>query len=276
MFVDAENPRRRVETFMLESWLDHLRQHERVTEADRQVQAQVHAFHRGAAPPKVTHLMPATSRRCYAATECVGTRSISSLPSRRRTGARRWSTCSINSVEGGASVNFVQPMTRAKAEAWSAGALASHARGERLIFAATIADRLDGTVQLIPATQENQAFRADIAKMLVHRRVRNLGVGTALLTAAEDEARRIGRTLLTLDTQTGGAGERLYARLGWTKFGEVPGYATSANGRCAGSCELLLQESLSQPDRAKPRAATSAGPAPPLGLHWPGLRWRAR
>ena len=137
----------------------------------------------------------------------------------------------IDSVEGGASVNFVQPMTRAKAEAWWAGALASHARGERLIFAAAMADRLDGTVQLIPATQENQAFRADIAKMLVHSRVRNLGVGTALLTAAEDEARRIGRTLLTLDTQTGGAGERLYARLGWTKFGEVPGYATSADGR---------------------------------------------
>ena len=134
-------------------------------------------------------------------------------------------------VEGGASVNFVQPMTRTKADAWWAGALASHARGERLIFAATIADRLDGTVQLIPATQENQVFRADIGKMLVHRRARSLGVGTALLMAAEDEARRIGRTLLTLDTQTGGAGERLYARLGWTKFGEVPGYATSADGR---------------------------------------------
>ena len=87
-------------------------------------------------------------------------------------------------------------------------------------------------IEVIPATQENQAFRADLAKMLVHSRVRSLGVGTALLTAAEDEARRIGRTLLTLDTQTGGAGERLYASLGWIKFGEVPGYATSANGRC--------------------------------------------
>ena len=44
---------------MLESWLDHLRQHERVTEADRRLQAQVHAFHRGDAPPKVTHLIAA-------------------------------------------------------------------------------------------------------------------------------------------------------------------------------------------------------------------------
>lgn len=133
----------------------------------------------------------------------------------------------VDSVEGGASVNFVWPMTRAKAEAWWDGALASHTRGERLIFTAEAGDRVDGTVQLILALQENQAFRADIAKMLVHRRARRQGLGAALLLAAEHEAHRISRTLLTLDTATGGAGERLYARLGWTKFGEVPGYATS-------------------------------------------------
>jgi Transmembrane secretion effector len=50
LFTDAENPRRQLEAFMLESWLDHLRQHERVTEADRQLQARVNAYHRGAAP----------------------------------------------------------------------------------------------------------------------------------------------------------------------------------------------------------------------------------
>ena len=59
VFADAENPRRRVETFMLETWLDHLRQHERVTEADRELQQQVLAFHRGKAPPRVTHLIAA-------------------------------------------------------------------------------------------------------------------------------------------------------------------------------------------------------------------------
>ncbi|MFZ1427546.1 MAG: MFS transporter [Geminicoccaceae bacterium] len=57
VFTDAENPSRQVETFMLESWLDHLRQHERVTEADRLVQQAVHGFHRGPVPPKVTHLL---------------------------------------------------------------------------------------------------------------------------------------------------------------------------------------------------------------------------
>jgi GNAT superfamily N-acetyltransferase len=136
----------------------------------------------------------------------------------------------IDSVGGGASVNFVWPMTRAKAETWWEGALASHARGERLIFTAEAdGGRVDGTVQLILAAQENQAHRADLAKLLVHSRARRQGLGAALTRAAEDEARRIGRTLLTLDTETGSAADRLYLKLGWTKYGEVPGYATSAD-----------------------------------------------
>lgn len=135
----------------------------------------------------------------------------------------------VDSVENGASVNFIWPMTRAKAETWWDAALASHARGERLIFAAEAERRLDGTVQLILAPQENQTFRADLAKMLVHSRARRRGLGAALMRAAEDEARRIGRTLLTLDTEAGSAGERLYARMGWIKFGAVPGYAARAD-----------------------------------------------
>lgn len=137
----------------------------------------------------------------------------------------------VATVAGGASVNFVWPMTRTKAETWWEGALASHARGERLILTAEADARLDGTVQLILAPQENQAFRAELAKLLVHPRARRQGLGAALMRAAEDEARRIGRTLLTLDTETGSAAERLYTRLGWTKYGEVPGYATTADNR---------------------------------------------
>jgi GNAT superfamily N-acetyltransferase len=131
----------------------------------------------------------------------------------------------VDSVESGGAVNFIWPMTRAKAEQWWRGALASQAAGERLIFAAECEGQMVGTVQMILAPQENQSFRADIAKMLVLSSARRQGVGEALLKAAESEARRIGRTLLTLDTRTGEAGERLYARMGWVKFGEVPDYA---------------------------------------------------
>ncbi|MGB6118430.1 MAG: GNAT family N-acetyltransferase [Mesorhizobium sp.] len=136
----------------------------------------------------------------------------------------------IDAVESGAGVSFVLPMTRAKAEHWWDDALASMARGERMIFVAELNGRADGTVQLVPAPQENQTFRADIAKMLVHRRARRMGLGRALLEAAEQEASQLGRDLLTLDTVTDSAGERLYAGCGWTKFGVVPGYALTASG----------------------------------------------
>jgi GNAT superfamily N-acetyltransferase len=148
----------------------------------------------------------------------------------------------VDSVEGGASENFVWPMTREKAGRWWDGALASHARGERLIFTAETKGRLDGTVQLILAPQENQFFRADIAKLLVHRRARGHGLAATLMDAAEAEARRLGRTLLTLDTESGSAGERLYTRLGWTKFGEVPGYATCADGSARKACSFFYKE----------------------------------
>ncbi|MDD5328650.1 MAG: MFS transporter [Sulfuricella sp.] len=57
LFNDIEDPGRMVECFMVESWLEHLRQHERVTVADRDVSEKARAFHRGEEPPKVTHLL---------------------------------------------------------------------------------------------------------------------------------------------------------------------------------------------------------------------------
>jgi GNAT superfamily N-acetyltransferase len=147
----------------------------------------------------------------------------------------------IDAVDHGASVNFIRPMTRTKARDWWDGALESQARGERLIFAAEAGDVVNGTVQLVLAPQENQAFRGDLAKMLVHSRARRRGLGEALLHAAEREARRIGRTLLTLDTETGSAGERLYTRLGWSRFGVVPGYATSPDGSRRDNCSFFYK-----------------------------------
>jgi len=140
----------------------------------------------------------------------------------------------IDCVEGGASVSFMLPMTRAKADAFWRGASAAVARGERLVFAAEdAAGAIVGTVQIVLAQPENQPHRGDLAKMLVHRRARRQGLGAALLTAAEEGARRAGKTLLVLDTASDDA-ERLYARNGWQRCGEIPSYALRPDGRpCA-------------------------------------------
>jgi len=147
----------------------------------------------------------------------------------------------VDAVESGASVNFVWPMTRQKAENWWTGALASHAAGERVIFAAEQDGKLLGSVQLMFPGQENQAHRADIGKLLVHSAARRNGLGAALMQAAEAEARRLGRKLLVLDTETGSAGDRLYGRLGWTRFGIVPAYAMSADNSHLADCSFYYK-----------------------------------
>jgi GNAT superfamily N-acetyltransferase len=141
----------------------------------------------------------------------------------------------IDCVEGGASVSFMLPITRAKAESFWRGVSASVARGERVVLAAEEEDgTIVGTVQVILNLAENQPHRGDIAKMLVHRRARRRGVGAALLAAAEQSALNAGKTLLVLDTVTGSDGERLYARLGWQRCRVIPDYALWPDGRlCA-------------------------------------------
>ncbi|MEZ4728758.1 MAG: GNAT family N-acetyltransferase [Caldilineaceae bacterium] len=136
----------------------------------------------------------------------------------------------IDCVEGGASVSFMLPMTRTKANTFWHSAAASVARGERLILAAEDAmGAIVGTVTVILQQPENQPHRGDIAKMLVHRRARRQGVGAALLAAAERSALAAGKTLLVLDTASADA-ERLYARQGWQRCGVIPDYALLPDG----------------------------------------------
>ena len=140
----------------------------------------------------------------------------------------------IDCVEGGASVSFMLPMTRAKADAFWRGIATSVARGDRLVLVAEDpGGAIVGTVQVILAQPENQPHRGDLAKMLVHRRARRHGIGGALLQAAERGAVAAGKTLLVLDTASDDA-ERLYARHGWQRCGEIPSYALLPDGRpCA-------------------------------------------
>ena len=136
----------------------------------------------------------------------------------------------IDCVEGGASVGFMSRMTRDKAEVFWRGVAIGLARGDRaLVVALDDADCIVGTAQAVWAPQENQPHRADIAKMLVHRRARRSGAGAALLHAAESLARDAGKTLLVLDTASDAA-ERLYERGGWQRVGRIPNYALMPDG----------------------------------------------
>ncbi len=132
-------------------------------------------------------------------------------------------------VHGGASVSFMLPFSVDDARAFWRGVAEGVARGERALVVAEVDGRIRGTVQLVLAQPPNQPHRADLAKMLVHRAARQMGLGAALLAEAERVARAEGKTLLVLDTASPEA-ERLYTRGGWVPAGVVPGYALLPQG----------------------------------------------
>jgi GNAT superfamily N-acetyltransferase len=142
----------------------------------------------------------------------------------------------MDCVQGGASVSFMAPLRREKAHSFWRRVADGVRAGERLLLIAEerATGSVVGTVQVIFAPFENQPHRADVAKMLVHRRARRQGIGEMLMGAAEDSARAAGKTLLVLDTVTGSDAYRLYSRLGWTRVGEIPNCALWPDGRpCA-------------------------------------------
>jgi GNAT superfamily N-acetyltransferase len=141
----------------------------------------------------------------------------------------------IDCVEGGASVSFMWPLPRATALAFWRSVADGVVRGERALLVAEEGDgRIVGTVQLILAQPANQPHRADVAKMLVHRSVRRRGIAQQLMVAVEAAAIDAGKTVLVLDTATGGDAERLYERAAWQRVGTVPKYALMPTGEfCA-------------------------------------------
>ncbi len=137
----------------------------------------------------------------------------------------------IDCVAHGASVSFMHPLAKDKAIAFWRDVVDAVARGERSLLLAQQADgRLLGTVQLILHQPENQPHRADVAKMLVRSDARRRGVGQRLLQAVDAVALQAAKTVLVLDTVTGGAGDHLYTQCGWQRVGDVPNYALMPDG----------------------------------------------
>ena len=135
----------------------------------------------------------------------------------------------VDAVESGAAVSFHAPLALDRAQDWWRQVTStSHTRATFLV--ARDAEGIVGTVQLHPAWAPNQPHRAEIVKLLVHRRGRRKGLGKELMHAIEDAARRAGYGLLTLDCKRGASAERLYRQLGWTQAGTIPRYAFDPDG----------------------------------------------
>ena len=142
----------------------------------------------------------------------------------------------VDAVDDGASVSFMAGLTRDAAREWWRRTFAGvHERARILVVrdAAGIA----GSVQLHPAWAPNQPHRADVAKLLVHRRARRRGLARVLMGELESYAARAGFTLLVLDTCSGTPSEALYRSLGWEQAGVIPRFALTPDG---GNCDTVF------------------------------------
>jgi GNAT superfamily N-acetyltransferase len=142
----------------------------------------------------------------------------------------------VDCVAGGASVSFMSPLSIESACAFWRRVADRVAHGDCALLVAEDAGGIVGTVQLSLDLPENQPHRADVSKMIVHRRARRQGVGEKLLREAERLARALGKSLLVLDTASAEAA-RLYAKLGWVRVGVVPDYALLPGG---GFCDTTF------------------------------------
>jgi GNAT superfamily N-acetyltransferase len=147
----------------------------------------------------------------------------------------------MDAVESGAAVSFLGTLTRQGAEDWWRRTLGG-ADPRAIVLVARDGKGIAGTVQLHPAWAPNQPHRAEIVKLLVHRRARSAGLGTRLMQAIEQEARRAGFRLLTLDAKRGEAAERLYRRMGWTHAGTIPRFALDPDGKTPHDAVIFYKE----------------------------------
>ncbi len=160
-------------------------------------------------------------------------------------------------VLAGASVGFELPCPHEEARAFWLGLHGAVERGERRLLVVRGAHgKIDGTLQLVLAGMPNGRHRAELSKMLVHPRARRQGLAQALLRHAEAMARSLGRSLIVLDTCTGGPAEGMYLKLGYQRCGEIPQYATMPDGRLGATTFMYkLLPRVAAADPGEPESA---------------------
>ena len=146
-------------------------------------------------------------------------------------------------VHYGAGVSFVVPFPIAEARRfWVERVLPGVHDGNCRVLVARTGGRLVGTVLLQFPWPPNQPHRAEVAKLLVHPEARRRGIARALMLEVERLARAEGRTLLTLDTWTGGAAEALYRSLGYQVAGVIPRFARGSTTTALEPATFMYKE----------------------------------
>lgn len=146
-------------------------------------------------------------------------------------------------VHAGASIGYILPYSRDDGIAfWREKVMSRLDGGKLALFVARAGERIAGAVQLDHDTPPNQPHRAEVRKLMVHPDFRRRGLARLLMIRIEDEARGLGRSLLTLDTRTGDHAEPLYGSLGYKTSGVIPGYCLDPFGPQFDSTTIMFKQ----------------------------------
>lgn len=130
-------------------------------------------------------------------------------------------------VDDGASIGFLPPMARDKADDYWQGIL----NPNRVLLLAEDDGRIVGSAQLYLEPRPNGRHRAEVNKVMVDPSARRRGIARSLLLRLEEIARERARSLLILDTREGDPSNDLYLAFGYVEVGRIPGYVTDGNGK---------------------------------------------
>ena len=133
-------------------------------------------------------------------------------------------------VNDGESIGFLPPFSLDDAQQYWLGQIEAVAAGTQVLSVARMDGAVVGTGQLSFSWKPNSRHRAEVQKVLTHRDFRRRGVGYAMMTALEDEARRLNSSLLVLDTREGDPSHYLYRKCGYVRVGAIPNYARNPEG----------------------------------------------
>ena len=136
----------------------------------------------------------------------------------------------VDAVTSGASIGFMPPLIEDEAREYWSGVIDAVRDGSRVVLVATEAGVVQGSVQLGLEKRANGNHRCEAMKLFVHTRARRRGIAKQLMAEAEATAKKLGCTMMMMDTRKGGEADMMCQSLGYESYGEVPGYARSGDG----------------------------------------------
>lgn len=137
----------------------------------------------------------------------------------------------LDTVNHGVPLGFLPPIPVEEARHYWLSLKDQLRSGGRLLLVATEDGRVVGSGQLAYPTVPNGRHRCELQKLFVNTRIRGRGIGRALVEQLHAAARRVGRTLVTLQTRRGLPAVKFYLDLGYQQAGVIPGYTIDSSGK---------------------------------------------